>query len=296
MTTYDWGINGNLSVYGYLYLYKGVIIISGSNIIIGETAGLNLTTGQDNSGLGHNSLNQLTSGNQNTGIGSGSLQELTTGSGNTSLGYQSLNQTISGISNIGIGQNSGNNLTTGNNNVFIGLFSGTNLGSVSNSISIGTNSIISQDYCCQLGENINSNTFAFLQFRSQQIANENWIGGGITLASIDNSGNIVRSTQSGGAENISSGNPSLLIQTTYLEGSGTYLTATLGNASSDGFVKFIAMSTFGGNFVLNITSGIGPGATPLNSITFTGVGDIAELIWCEYRTSWFIIYTSGNVG
>lgn len=67
-----------------------------------------------------------------------------------------------------------------------------------NAVAIGVGvSTISDNYI-QLGQSINSGTNAKLKFRSQQVSSENWIGGGLTSAAIDNNGDIIRGNIGGG--------------------------------------------------------------------------------------------------
>jgi predicted nicotinamide N-methyase len=76
-----------------------------------------------------------------------------------------------------------------------------------NSIALGRNAIVTKDHSVQIGEGVNSTTNATLHFRSQQIADEAWIGGGTTNAFIDNEGNIIRGNMGiGGWVSVASSN------------------------------------------------------------------------------------------
>jgi len=107
------------------------------NSFIGEDTGVNNTTGDENIGLGYNSLFSNTTGGHNTAIGkyslysniSGSyniaigqqaLYSSTTGSNNIGIGFLSLYTNSSGFANIGLGERSLEKNTTGSANMGIG--------------------------------------------------------------------------------------------------------------------------------------------------------------------------------
>ena len=108
------------------------------NSFIGEDTGVSNTTGDENVGLGYNSLFSNTTGGHNTAIGKYSLysnisgnynialgnQALyssTTGSGNIGIGFLSLYTNSSGFGNVGLGERSLQKNTTGSSNNAIGV-------------------------------------------------------------------------------------------------------------------------------------------------------------------------------
>jgi hypothetical protein len=86
-------------------------------------------------------------------------------------------------------------IVTGDGSVSIGVDSNC-IGN--DSVALGTGAVVTNNNCIQLGQATNSGTNGTLKFRSQQVSSESWIGGGLTGASIDNSGNIIRGTGGGG--------------------------------------------------------------------------------------------------
>lgn len=80
---------------------------------------VNLTSGSDNTALGHTAAVNTKSGLGNTALGTSSLNTNQLGSGNVAIGTLALgNSTAS--DNIGIGYQAGQNLTTGGVNIMIG--------------------------------------------------------------------------------------------------------------------------------------------------------------------------------
>jgi hypothetical protein len=94
--------------------------------------------------------------------------------------------TVGGLEAIAIG---GNTINNGNWAVAVGPAITT---AGTESVSIGYNIVGTGNYSVQLGGTYNSGNNAVMGFRSQQVSSEAWIGGGLSGASIDNSGNIIR--------------------------------------------------------------------------------------------------------
>ncbi len=137
------------------------LILSDSlkNSFIGEDTGVNNTTGDENIGLGYNSLFSNTTGGHNTAIGKYSLYSnisgnyniaigeqalysFTGGSSNIGIGFKTLYTNLSGFANIGLGERSLEKNTTGSANIGIGqqaLWNNTTGGS---NIALGGSSLI----------------------------------------------------------------------------------------------------------------------------------------------------------
>lgn len=117
---------------------------------------LNASTGQGNTGVGHQAARLHSTGTGNTAIGAYALNDMVTGTQNTAIGYfalryctptllgentavggQSLLLTTTGIRNSALGQDAGRNITTGQNNICIGWNSQATLATVSNEITLG---------------------------------------------------------------------------------------------------------------------------------------------------------------
>lgn len=116
---------------------------SGSNVLIGGSAGKDLTTGNKNVAVGYSALRHLTSGGSNTSVGAENSQYLTTGQNNVTIGrgagrynqtgsYNVLIGNYAGYSFSGnsysyntlIGCNSMQHITTGQYNVSLGYWAG----------------------------------------------------------------------------------------------------------------------------------------------------------------------------
>jgi hypothetical protein len=106
-------------IYG-LTLGRGASALS-TNTAFGSGALNNAsTTGQYNTAIGRNTMQNLTSGDESTAIGNSVLNLATTGGSNVGVGNASLAATTTGSSNVGIGLGALQRNTTGINNVSIG--------------------------------------------------------------------------------------------------------------------------------------------------------------------------------
>ena len=90
----------------------------GQNALQGNST--NGVTGDHNTGVGYQSLNQLTSGEENIGVGYQSLYNLTTGSDNIAMGYASMKLATTGSDNVALGEWTLKNCSTCMQNVAIG--------------------------------------------------------------------------------------------------------------------------------------------------------------------------------
>ena len=122
------------------------------NTLIGNQAGQDLNSGDDNTLVGDIAGENITSGIQNTAIGKSALRSATGAAGNTALGYnalqncnsnlntgiglQALNQLTGGIRNTALGNSSGQAFD-GNDSTFLGLSAGSSLSGGSNNTIIG---------------------------------------------------------------------------------------------------------------------------------------------------------------
>ena len=131
---------------------------AGLSLGVGSTAvgryALNVSTGQNNTGIGFQAGRLQTTGFGNTALGAYSMNDFVTGSANTALGYfalryatssnnstgvgsQALLNLLTGINNTALGQDAGRNITTGDNNVCIGFNAQATSATVSNEITLG---------------------------------------------------------------------------------------------------------------------------------------------------------------
>jgi hypothetical protein len=100
-------------------------------------------TGNNNTGIGFQSLQSNTTGGSNTAVGRGSIKSNTNGFSNTAIGGSSLLNLTTGSNNTAIGTSAGQNLTTGSNNTIIGRDAQPSSATVSNEVTIGNSSVTS---------------------------------------------------------------------------------------------------------------------------------------------------------
>jgi len=107
-----------------------------SNLAIGNTGLIDITTGANNVALGNLSLAAVTSGYSNVAVGASTLESNTSGINNTAIGNNALNDNISGTRNTGVGAST-LSLTTGSNNTAVGFASGSSITTGSGNITLG---------------------------------------------------------------------------------------------------------------------------------------------------------------
>lgn len=97
--------------------------------------------GNENVGIGTDTLFSLVSGSRNVAVGNQALAGNTNQSNNIAIGYRTLYRTgesnSNGGSNIGIGDQAGTNMYSGSNNIFIGTNAGAQFNTVINNVVIG---------------------------------------------------------------------------------------------------------------------------------------------------------------
>jgi hypothetical protein len=91
----------------------------GQNTAVGHNAAKKNTTGTDQVAIGDNALEDETDGYGNTAVGSNTMSEANGSQFNTAYGMYAL-RNVTGNKNIGIGYGAGDNITSGSNNVIIG--------------------------------------------------------------------------------------------------------------------------------------------------------------------------------
>lgn len=108
------------------------------NLAVGEFAGTNLTTGDNNTFVGNESGKLLTTGTNNTCVGNNSGGALTVGQSNTCVGTNAGSLITTGTGNILIGNSADSKtLTTGSSNIVIGVNSSVQNPSDQNCIVLG---------------------------------------------------------------------------------------------------------------------------------------------------------------
>jgi hypothetical protein len=127
------------------------VLFSGS----GTAMSFNVTDANGNTTIGKTVGKAAMSGQQNAGIGFQSLGALTTGSNNYALGYNCLNLCTSGAGNIGIGSGAGNGTVLTNFSTYIGYSAGSSVDGANNtmigffaapSLLTGTHNVILTSY------------------------------------------------------------------------------------------------------------------------------------------------------
>src|SRR6266536_2613006 len=108
-------LDGSLYLAGLRFLSNGGNLF-GLNVFIGSSAGLNTTTGINNTAGGHVALFKNTTGSKNTAVGYATLYNNTTGEYNTANGYEALNSNTFGDANTANGSYTLYSNTTGNHN------------------------------------------------------------------------------------------------------------------------------------------------------------------------------------
>ena len=116
--------SGNSSLWHYNPSLTSTFPPSSGNVVIGQGAGFQCTTGLDNIFIGSHAGWSVTNGSNNTFIGAHSGWNTTTGSQNTFLGDASGIKTTTGNNNVFLGQQAGRSNTTGSYNTFTGKDAG----------------------------------------------------------------------------------------------------------------------------------------------------------------------------
>ena len=101
----------------------GTNLASGStgNTFVGDNAGKDNTTGDNNVAVGKGALENNTTAAANVAVGMEALLRNTTGQSNSAIGFRTLSSNTTGSNNMGIGQATLRYSTTGNNNLAIGV-------------------------------------------------------------------------------------------------------------------------------------------------------------------------------
>jgi hypothetical protein len=128
--------NGRNTIYGN-NIGLSMNIASVNNTLIGQSAAVNLTTGNANTLIGAVAGANTTSGGNNVAVGQNALNLNTTGTNNTAIGRDSLSSNISSNGNVAIGNGAGNTIT-GGNNICIGNNVQVPVAANSNQIAIGS--------------------------------------------------------------------------------------------------------------------------------------------------------------
>jgi len=136
----EWGVNGaNYGTSGEVLTSQGAGVapawgtvsagssLSGAtddvtpfNTFLGAEAGVSITTGLSNVGVGYSALSGNTSGLYNVAVGYAALSVNTTGRDDAAVGYEALLSNISGLGNVAVGYSALRANTIGDENVAIG--------------------------------------------------------------------------------------------------------------------------------------------------------------------------------
>ena len=126
------GVTGDIALNSNSLTYNGdnvkFLVEDGANLFGGNSSGINLTTGINNTAVGYLSMKDLTTGKFNATFGANAGEKITDGDSNTFVGSSAGLLLTTGDNNTGIGAGSSAYNATGNNNTSIGvnsLFSNT---------------------------------------------------------------------------------------------------------------------------------------------------------------------------
>ena len=248
------GGNGSTGI-GYRALYGGGQTTHSYNTAVGASAGLDITTGDENFFGGYLAAKSITSGNYNVAIGSQALYYPSTGNNNVAIGREALYGGSGGnpYNNVAIGESSGRNLTgTHNSNTIVGHQAGYSVASSSNTI-IGAaagGNITTGNNNVAIGYNS--------QASSSSISNEITLGGsthtrlripGITSGASDGDA-LVWNATSGSFETGAAGGGAYQLLSTTTVSSSTYNVFMDWGSSYSGHFKVIIQ-----NMTVNTTSG-----------------------------------------
>ncbi|MEM6317387.1 MAG: tail fiber protein [Bacteroidota bacterium] len=95
------------------------------NVMLGHEAGMSITEGSSNVGLGTFSLNSNQTGGFNTALGAFAARLNTSGDNNVAVGTRASFDNETGNNNVAVGTDAGQH-STGNNNIFLGYQAGQN--------------------------------------------------------------------------------------------------------------------------------------------------------------------------
>lgn len=121
-----------------------------ANILIGASAGKDITTGSYNIAIGESAL--AGNGVDNICIGGFAMQSATTATSNTAVGDTSLGNITTGTHNNAYGYHAGGGCTVGTYNLFLGDNSTTSKGNLVGSIAIGHAATVHNDHQCVIGD------------------------------------------------------------------------------------------------------------------------------------------------
>ena len=103
-----------------------------NNIGLGQESLKTINIGSFNTAIGNNNMSQYLDGFYNTSLGYNALQNILEGNNNVSLGSGSMTNILNGSNNVSIGKNSLYSSKNGSNNTIIGFNAGYHLGDDSN--------------------------------------------------------------------------------------------------------------------------------------------------------------------
>lgn len=171
----------------------GVTDGADDNVFVGYAAGLWITTGTSNIGIGTGTMQSITfgvTGSYNTVAGDGAAPVITSGSLNSIWGFGAGANITTATSNIFIGSSAGNGITTGSNNTVIGTIVGLDAALSANLI-IGTGNGVKRIWATSqstIFTGTNDNTF--FEIANNVSSPVNWLkvspsatGNGVIMAS-----------------------------------------------------------------------------------------------------------------
>jgi Chaperone of endosialidase len=130
------------------------------NTAVGAGALLSTTTGYSNTATGFEALEYNTTSSGNTADGFSALANNTTGSYNTAIGNDALAFNATGSENTAIGDGAMNQNNTGSGNIAIGKIAGLKITSGNNNIDIGNQGVAGESSTIRIGgKTVHKNTY-----------------------------------------------------------------------------------------------------------------------------------------
>lgn len=163
----------------------GPLANQGSGVTGAGSYSVGVGYNSDSSGLGAISIGQSSISNKANNVAIGSSAQAIGITGSIAIGYSAV---ASGAASLSLGNAALSNAT---NSTSLGVNSNS---SATGAISIGYGAAASTANYCQIGQATNSGTGARLKYRSQIIGDEAWIDTNNRIATIDATGNFVKST------------------------------------------------------------------------------------------------------
>ncbi len=185
-----------ISAFGYNCLRANSLLGDDCSAFGANAASDSSNTSSELCAFGSNSLRVNETGTNLAAFGFDSLTTATAANDCSAFGHKSMEITT-GVNNSGFGSAVLSTLTTGTGNSAFGQGADVLAVGAVDRIAIGRSAVSQADRDAQIGQRVDGGT-GIMYYRTQEVSREDWIGGGVTLANIDGSGNIERGITASG--------------------------------------------------------------------------------------------------